>query len=211
VQLRQGKFRTIGLATASVVASFAVLIAVCSVLPPVKQVGAEQRHERERVQIEKLALRPPEAWGQRYTAVERQAETFNLPASKSFLERLGMLSDGWSHIVASPLIGDYGGQIRDHGGFGYYIHNALSAWRQYGLLGFLLYMLLSLQASFLTARETIWRGSQDPMWLLAMLVTVYAVALTFAAKSMFWPLPALAWGLVVARRIPASSNSSDDL
>lgn len=192
------QFRPIGLAAGSIAVGFAVLFVVASALPPVQQVGAERRHERERAYLEKYKLSPDKWWGKRYTAAERQAEAFNLSESGSFQMRMEFLREGWSDIVASPFVGDYGGQMRG-GRFGDYIHNVLSVWRQYGLFAFLLYVGLCTWAAWLTFRQVILLGSKDHMWLFAFLITAYGCALIIATKSVFWPLPALAWGLVAAR------------
>lgn len=197
VQGRHWQFRPVGSMIVSIAAGFAVLFAASSVLPPVQQVGAERRLERQRI---------PEGLDARYSAAQRQAEVFNLSESGSFQARLELLYQGWPHIVASPFFGDYGGQMRD-GRFGDYIHNVLSAWRQYGLAAFLLYVGLCTWAAWLTFQQVILRGSKDPMWLLALLVAAYSCALIVATKSVFWPLPAFAWGLVMAR-LPGRANNT---
>lgn len=189
VQAWRKQSHPVVLAAVSIAVGFAILFATARVLPSVEHVGAKQRMERAGVEL-----------SNQVSAADRQSEILNLPESASFQARLQMFYDGWSAIAASPLLGDYGGQMRDNGRFGDYIHNFLSAWRQYGMLGFLLYATLCLRAAFVTTRETLWRGNEDPMWMFALLATAYAVVLVVAAKSVFWPLPALAWGLATANR-----------
>lgn len=48
---------------------------------------------------------------------------------------LDRLADRW-------FLGDYAGDVREFGGFGFYLHNMLSYWQQFGLLPFLLLLLL---------------------------------------------------------------------
>ncbi|WP_257293939.1 hypothetical protein [Endozoicomonas sp. YOMI1] len=63
-------------------------------------------------------------------------------ADSSLLTRLEQIKIGLSDIYSSPFVGVYGGQIKKFGGIGWYIHNILSYWRQFGLIPFLLVLVL---------------------------------------------------------------------
>lgn len=129
------------------------------------------------------------------TSFQRQLEIANLTTSRSWQDRESFLIKGWAGIKSSPLAGDYGGQLRDGGSIGSYIHNGLSAWRQFGLVPFLIYAVLCL-APFCVAGWRVARGETDPLWMLTLYAGGFTLLLVVMAKSVFWALPALAWGLL---------------
>jgi hypothetical protein len=59
----------------------------------------------------------------------------------SFYLRKVIMSQNMIDLKENWLFGDYAGQL-DHGVFGYYIHNYLSLWRQFGLFPFLAFVVL---------------------------------------------------------------------
>jgi hypothetical protein len=68
----------------------------------------------------------------------RFGEVIDLGGSPSWIGRSKAFWSGIAGIQQSPFWGDYAGQFRD-GANGAYIHNLLSAWRQYGIVAFLIY------------------------------------------------------------------------
>ena len=124
----------------------------------------------------------------------RQLQIFDLSSSGSWQRRLELFNKGWYAIMRSPLFADYAGQIIE-GGFGAYIHNGISAWRQFGLVGFFLYMGISgvsLSSAFFAVQQQRW---DNPRSIAALYMNVMCVALIIVAKSVFWVLPSLAWGM----------------
>lgn len=130
--------------------------------------------------------------------IDRQMEIVNLGESKSWSERGKFLTGGVDDIMRSPVVGDYAGQVRDFGFFGAYIHNALSAWRQYGFVAFLLYVGLSVSAFAGAGWHVVWRRETDPGWLAAAMISGFSLLLILGAKSVYWPMPALGWGMTTA-------------
>lgn len=130
--------------------------------------------------------------------IERQMELADVSESKSVQQRQELLESGWRAIVASPVTGDYFGQMRDHGQAGHYIHNALSMWRQFGLFAFIIYFGWSLAVVAVTVKKIVWDRTTEPVWILCGMVSGYTLLLIIAAKSVYWPMPALAWGLFIA-------------
>lgn len=126
----------------------------------------------------------------------RQLEVLKLTESSSVAKRIEFFKEGWSHISRSPVFGDYAGQLRD-GGFGSYIHNGLSAWRQFGLLGFGMYFGLSALSFFIAARNVFFRKKNEVHWRMALLMNSYTLILIIAAKSIFGSLAPLGWGLTL--------------
>jgi hypothetical protein len=111
--------------------------------------------------------------------------------------------------MRSPILGVYAGQVKAHGKFGDYVHNALGMWRSFGLVPFLLYIGLALAAVVTAAKRVIIEGADDPRWHFMLYVSVFCLLLIVGAKSIYWPLPALAWGLALrskegATHLPAN-------
>lgn len=124
----------------------------------------------------------------------RQFQIFDLSSSTSWLARIDFLKQGWEAIKASPLFGDYAGQISS-GQVGSYIHNGMSAWRQFGLVGFLLYTCMTVVSLILAILEYRRTLIHDSRTIAALFLNVLCIILILVAKSVFWVLPPLAWGL----------------
>lgn len=139
---------------------------------------------------------PPSSVGD---PIARQLELGDLGNSRSFQIRLEFLKSGWEGIMSNPFWGDYAGQIREFNDPGSYIHNILSAWRQYGLVSFVLYTIFCLAAACLPIWKVLVGKETSPHWLLAAMVGGYCLVLVVATKAVFWPVPALAWGLLASR------------
>ena len=185
----------------------AVLFSMSVVLPDHDLKGAAERIELTRKYYESRKMRAP-VDAMQESAATRHAELIAVETSPSFKERLRTWRECIEQIKASPLLGDYGGQLRKRWVFGDYAHNILEAWRAYGLVAFLLFTALTIVVSYSSTRAVFMsRYSSDPMWMLAFLVAAYTTALLLLTKSIYWPLPALAWGLV-ARRLTGNLRRS---
>lgn len=126
----------------------------------------------------------------------RQFEVLKLTESTSVAKRIEFLQEGWNQIKKSAVFGDYAGQLRE-GGFGSYIHNGLSAWRQFGILGFGMYFGLSMLSLFIATREVIFRRNKEFYWKAALYMNLYTFLLMLVAKSVFGNLAPLAWGFTM--------------
>jgi hypothetical protein len=124
--------------------------------------------------------------------VTRAGELFDLAGSGSWQVRIAMQQNALDAIQTSPLLGDFGYHIRETGPGGY-AHNALSAWPEFGLIGFVLYC--SLIVSFLaTALRRAF--SPDPRWQAAVGLNLAALFIV-NAEPVFSLVPPVAWGFVV--------------
>src|SRR5690606_37425043 len=103
---------------------------------------------------------------------------------------------GWEAILANPIFGDFGGHIRESGP-GYYIHNILSAWRQFGLVGFVLFAGLSAGTLVVSMSAVLASRRPKHLELLALYMNALVFTALLAAKPLLWSLPAWAWGLAV--------------
>ena len=87
-----------------------------------------------------------------------------------------------SYIFQNPVFGSYASHFDL--GRGHYIHNILSSWQQYGLLGFILYTLLVV-IPFLVI--SFMRVKTDNKELDGFLfISTYALIVIFVTKSVYW-------------------------
>lgn len=142
-----------------------------------------------------------------FYANQRQLEFFT-GESESAEIRLKTITTAFQRVSQSPLVGDYAGQVRDFGEFGYYAHNMVSAWQQFGLIGFSIYAALCVMPFAAGTWLVFFEGRGDRAALSLLLFGGFTFALVLGVKSVYWPLPALAWGLLAAHPVflPTSEN-----
>lgn len=138
--------------------------------------------------------------------LQRYFEALDLSSSQSWQFRAGFLVDGLTDIKGSWFWGEYAGQMKSEPigtlseqnlAFGQYIHNALGAWRQFGLVPFALVVAMSGYALWKGWRLAFANRIRTPEARLLLYVAFYSVVLLVLTKSIYWPMPALAWGLAV--------------
>lgn len=136
---------------------------------------------------------------------QRYAEMSDLANSPSWQQRMEFFWSGWNAVKASPLIGDFAGQIRDHQKFGAYVHNGfLGVWRDFGLLALVLFSFMTIAATLTALWQVVVKGSTAPMWYMTLCVSGVTLLLAAITKGVYWPLPAMAWGLAAARAVESS-------
>ena len=135
--------------------------------------------------------------------LSRQFEVLDFSSSKSWKGRLALQEMALGQIMENPLLGKFGGHVLTEatgkfqkGHAGRYAHNALSAWVSYGLAGFLLYLALTLYGCLVTARHVILKRVDEPLWTFAFTLNLVCLLLVIVSKPVFWPLPALGWGVL---------------
>ncbi|WP_104204266.1 hypothetical protein [Billgrantia saliphila] len=138
-------------------------------------------------------------------AGSRQLQILDLSGNSSWLARQNLGQRAVSQILENPLLGRFGGHISSSGVTGGYAHSMLSAWVNYGLLGFLLYVGLTANAFLGSAYRMVMLGDRAAWWVFAFAINFVSLLLIVLAKPVFWPLPALGWGafanaLVATRR-----------
>ena len=121
----------------------------------------------------------------------------------SLSSRAFMFADGFVSIVNHPIKGQFAGQVISFGSVGFYIHNILSYWRQYGLLVFLMLLWNLLPLLRLIARGAVCRDSGGSMRfgeqlvLLIRLLGVYTIVSLLVARAFNYPYIYLVMGLYV--------------
>lgn len=127
-------------------------------------------------------------------AGSRQLQVFDLSANSSWLARQNLGQRAVDQILASPLLGRFGGHIASADMTGGYAHSMLSAWVNYGLLGFVLYVGLTASAFLGAAYRMLVVDDRATWWVFAFSLNFVCLLLLVLAKPVFWPLPALGWG-----------------
>jgi hypothetical protein len=126
----------------------------------------------------------------------RAAEILDLSVSTSWQTRLELQSIALDVIRTSPVLGDFGYHLRGTGLVGY-AHNALSAWTEFGLAGFLLYCLLIVYFTLLSFEKFISPRSSSASWRIAFSLNLASLVLAISAEAVFSAIPALGWGFAV--------------
>lgn len=126
----------------------------------------------------------------------RAGEIVDLASSTSWGMRLEVQALALQVVSDHPLLGDFGYHLREVGPGGY-AHNALSAWPQFGLFGFLLYGGLIGYFAWLSIVRVLSVSGATAAWRMAMMVNFAALVLAVTSEPVFSVLPALGWGFAV--------------
>jgi len=126
----------------------------------------------------------------------RSSEILDLSGSSSWQSRQDLQTSALRVIQDSPVFGAFGYHLRD-GGAGWYAHNALSAWTNFGVVGFLFYVGLIIYFTLLSMRRVFARAAAGPVWFAAFYVSLAALIQAIVTSPVFSPLPALAWGVAL--------------
>ncbi|MFY0990302.1 hypothetical protein [Halomonas sp. C05BenzN] len=124
----------------------------------------------------------------------RQLQVLDLSGTSSWLARQHLEQRALTQIAASPWLGQFGGHVTAAGGTGGYAHSMLSAWVNYGLIGFVLYVGMTAVAFLGAAYRMVYRRDTAAWWVFAFSINFVCLLLVVLAKPVFWPLPALGWG-----------------
>jgi hypothetical protein len=125
----------------------------------------------------------------------RAAEIIDLASSASWQERRVAGARALEVIAEHPLAGLYGYHLWDSAG---YAHNVLSAWTQYGLIGFVAFITTSACALYIAVAGFLVSRGGEPAWHLALHFNLVAIVLAIASEPVMSSVfPALAWGLTL--------------
>jgi hypothetical protein len=122
----------------------------------------------------------------------RARELLDLAQSSSWQMRMSLQENALDAIRSNPLIGDFAYHIREIAPGGY-AHNVLSAWTEFGLIGFCLYVALIFGFLVIAFRRIF---SPNPLWHAAVALNA-ATVIIIMAEPVFSVVPALGWGMVV--------------
>ncbi|WP_366556748.1 hypothetical protein [Aquibaculum sediminis] len=125
----------------------------------------------------------------------RQLQILDLRSSTSWNARQVLEDQAWEVIKENPIWGQFASHTT-RGGIGFYAHNYLSAWENYGLIGVTSYLMLTIVPCFIGAYWCFIETSRfSQRWLMSFVVNAVCLILIIASKPVFWPLVAFGWGL----------------
>lgn len=127
----------------------------------------------------------------------RAAQVLDLSSASSWQARVEYMRVALRQIDDSPVLGQFGGHVTYFDSEGSYAHNVLSAWVNYGLLGFLMVLGLTAYAFVCSVRDAFASGLSEPITVASMGFNAVSLLLILVAKSVFWPVVALGWGIYV--------------
>jgi len=136
-----------------------------------------------------------------YLVHGRQFAILNLQSDSSYQARKMLETIAINQITKNPLIGCFGGHIGEAGSAGSYAHNLLSSWVSFGLMGFLFYIAVSIVPAIHSFIHFLKKRDKDPLWMFSFEINFVCFILILAAKSVFWPLPALGWGVYLQAQL----------
>ncbi|WDZ51157.1 O-antigen ligase family protein [Acinetobacter vivianii] len=125
----------------------------------------------------------------------RHMQLLDYENSSSWQEREYIYKINLQNIVDNPLIGAYGSHFEL--GPGAYIHNILSAWQQFGLLGFILYILIVISPFFISIFYLFKDRDKFNIYPF-FFISIYILILSIATKPVFWPYAAMSMGMLFA-------------
>lgn len=124
----------------------------------------------------------------------RLSTLVELSSDGSLNERDKALQFSIGEIIESPFFGNYG-SYTSYGGLGYYPHNILSAWHNYGILGFSQYLILFCMFLFKTFKISLSRRINNYSRAgIAMLI--FSFIALFVAKECTYPILGFGIGLL---------------
>ena len=125
----------------------------------------------------------------------RSAEILDLTQSNSWQARQEAHHEALRVIETNPLLGGFGYYLGDSKG---YAHNILSAWAEYGLVGFLMFIGLMLYALGVSGKQVLFRSLCPPVWIIAFQFNLVALVLALTSEPILSSVfPALGWGFTV--------------
>ncbi len=125
----------------------------------------------------------------------RNSEIVELAYSASWEQREWSTQNALQVITDNPLVGQFGYHWWDSFG---YAHNALSAWTQYGLVGFIAFSALLAYGMYIAVAGFIAARASSPAWSLALHFNLIAILLAiFSEPIMSSVFPALGWGFTL--------------
>lgn len=133
----------------------------------------------------------------------RAAELFDLASSSSWQGRSDLSSNAILIIKQYPIFGKF--DYYDVAGG--YAHNILSAWTSFGLLGFILYLILHLYFLSVSAVNYLFQNKLNVFWFLVFSFNLVSFFQAIIAAPIFYALPALGWGLTLNIRLKSRLNN----
>jgi hypothetical protein len=137
----------------------------------------------------------------------RNSEILDLSYSVSWQQREWSADRALEVISDNPLVGQFGYHWWDSFG---YAHNMLSAWTQYGLVGFIAFTATLVYGMYIALAGFTAARASSPAWSLALHFNLVAILLAiFSEPVMSSVFPALAWGFTLRAARVVQNNLSE--
>jgi O-antigen ligase len=135
----------------------------------------------------------------------RAAEILDLGTSTSWQGRREVLAIALDVIRKSPVLGEFGYHFREVGAGGY-AHNALSAWTEFGVVGFVMFCALICYFTTLSLKRLVSLDTATPLWRAAFGLNFASAILVVGAEPVFSAVPALGWGFTINALLEEQRN-----
>lgn len=124
----------------------------------------------------------------------------DLKSASSWQARQYLQDVAVEHIKGEPLFGMFGGHVNSNGSIGSYSHNILSLWAGFGLIPFLLYLLMLLVPLVVMSKLFLDASNVTTALRYCFMIGCFSVLLLFFAKSFYWFVPGLYFGAYMSIR-----------
>ncbi|WP_104470710.1 O-antigen polymerase [Acinetobacter indicus] len=121
----------------------------------------------------------------------RHFNVVDLQSDNSWYERKQLQEINLREIKENFIFGSYASHFNI--GRGSYIHNILSTWQQYGLIGFILFIILVFAPFFYSLRKIL--KSMNSYEQALFFISTYCLIMVLVVKSIFWPYIGIMFGL----------------
>ena len=140
----------------------------------------------------------------------RQMQVLDLDKASSWVGRKKLQRIAIDQVMENPITGKYAGNFYA-GRPGGYAHNVLSAWVSFGFIGFCIYLGLIIYCFAVSLFSVKNRDGNANEWGLALAINFLSLLLVLTAKSVFWPIPALGWGLTVNATLKGEAKNKNNI
>lgn len=139
-------------------------------------------------------------WDNFYLIIEhsRHFQITDYKNSSSWQAREQILSLNINRILDNPILGSYGSHFFISTSGGAYIHNILSSWQQFGIIGFILYSSLVLVPFFHNLYLYFIKKYRYIDIQSSIYFATYSLILVLVSKSVFWPYLGISIGVYMA-------------
>lgn len=146
--------------------------------------------------------------GYEQMAGSRVFQLTNISEASSWQGRKALQSMALQQLSINPIWGIFGGHILATGTAGGYAHNVFSAWVNYGVIYFILYLILVCWPLVSTTISLFIKKENSSQLKFCFLISSSVVLLILTAKSVFWFLPGFAFGSYLRLKYNESLKNS---
>lgn len=136
-----------------------------------------------------------------YFQQSRIFQLIDIGAASSWQVRGELQAIAINQLTDNPFFGFFAGHILATGSSGGYAHNILSAWVNYGLLPFFLYVLLTSFPFVWSAHQVFLKKNVSKWMILCFFMSSASMLLLIFTKSVFWFFPGFAFGLYLRLQV----------